>query len=183
MSNVSVFDKANVTDWFGQPEYPSNPPVGESRMFYDFTTNSFHVIDSNGEDLLGGTFGSLASGTNTTAALVIGTGASLSFSGTGTVNANELTGITISGVPSVGQVLTATSPTAAVWQTPSGGGGGSVVLTAVAPTVTAGQIGLGSTTNFTIGANGGAAGLTALPVGYIVVNVGGTAYQVPYYNI
>lgn len=39
------------------------------------------------------------------------------------------------------------------------------------------------TTQTTIGANGGASALTALPVGYITVMVGNTAYQVPYYNI
>ena len=36
---------------------------------------------------------------------------------------SELDGVTVSGTPSAGQVLTATSPTAADWQTPSGGGG------------------------------------------------------------
>jgi hypothetical protein len=80
-----------------------------------------------------------------------------------------------------GQVLSSTV-TGTKWVTPSAGGG-TVTLTAVAPTVTAGQVGLGSTTNFTIGANGGAAGLTALPVGYIIINVGGTNYQIPYYNV
>src|ERR1035437_3495672 len=64
-----------------------------------------------------------------------------------------------------------------------GGGGAPTVLTGVAPTVTAGQIGLGSTTAGTIGVNGGATGLTALPVGYLIINVGGTPMQVPYYNV
>src|SRR5271157_1585454 len=37
-------------------------------------------------------FNQISSGTNTTAAMVVGTGASLSTSGTGTINANQLTG-------------------------------------------------------------------------------------------
>ena len=34
----------------------------------------------------------------------------------------------------------------------------------------------------TIGANGGAAALTVLPVGYLPVTIGGSAYQIPFYN-
>lgn len=64
-----------------------------------------------------GAFSALTSGTNTTAAMTVGTGASFGYSGTGTVNANELFGVTISGTPSAGQVLEATSPTAANFQT------------------------------------------------------------------
>ena len=60
-------------------------------------------------------FGSLTSGTNTGQALTVGNGSSLGPSGTGVVNANELLGVVISGTPSAGQVLTATSPTAAQW--------------------------------------------------------------------
>jgi hypothetical protein len=60
---------------------------------------------------------------------------------------------------------------------------GTEVLTAATPTVAAGQVGFGTTTKTTIGANGGATGLTALPVGYLEVNIGGTMFQVPYYNI
>jgi len=58
-----------------------------------------------------------------------------------------------------------------------------VILTTAAPTVSAGQVGLGTTTKTTIGANGGASGLTALPVGYLEINIGGTMYQIPYYHI
>lgn len=38
------------------------------------------------------------------------------------------------------------------------------------------------TTQTTIGANGGASALTALPVGYLTIMVGNTPYIVPYYN-
>ena len=92
MSQVSVFCKGSIFDFYGQPAYPANPPVGQARMFYDSGNDTFHVIDSNGVDLLGGSsFSGLASGTNTTAALVIGSGASLSASGTGIITASNLT--------------------------------------------------------------------------------------------
>lgn len=73
-------------------------------------------------------FTSFTSGTNTTASMIISTGASLSFSGSGILNASQINGITVTGTPSAGQVITATSGSAANWQTVSGGGGGSSTL-------------------------------------------------------
>jgi hypothetical protein len=47
-----------------------------------------------------------------------------------------------------------------------------------------GDLTLGSPTTFlTVGANGAASALTALPVGYLVVNIGNASYQIPFYNI
>lgn len=43
-------------------------------------------------------------------------------------------------------------------------------------------ISLNNTTATTIGANGGASALTALPVGYILVNINGSPFEIPYYN-
>jgi hypothetical protein len=40
----------------------------------------------------------------------------------------KVNGVAVSGTPSSGQVLTATSSSAATWQTPSGGGGGGLTL-------------------------------------------------------
>ncbi len=68
-------------------------------------------------------FSAITAGTNTSAAMVVGTGASLTTSGSGTINATSIEGITISGTPSVGYVPTATSASAATWQAPTGGGG------------------------------------------------------------
>jgi hypothetical protein len=66
-------------------------------------------------------FSAITTGTNITATMTVGSGASLAFSGTGVVNANELYGVTInSTAPGTGQVLTATSSSAAAWQTPAG---------------------------------------------------------------
>ena len=46
--------------------------------------------------------------------------------------------VTLTGTPSTGQVPTATSPTAATWQTPGGGGGGVTAVTGTAPVVSSG---------------------------------------------
>ncbi len=62
-------------------------------------------------------FGSITSGSNTSAAMTVGSGASMTTSGTGTINANKLEGVTISGTPSTGQTLVATSSSAADWAT------------------------------------------------------------------
>lgn len=51
-------------------------------------------------------FSAITSGTNTAAAMVVGSGATLSAAGTGTINANQLQGATVSAqAPTSGQVL------------------------------------------------------------------------------
>lgn len=57
----------------------------------------------------------------------------------------------------------------------------TVRLKAAAPTVSASQIGIGSTTSSTVGAAGGATALPANPTGYWIINVAGTNFKVPYY--
>ena len=64
-------------------------------------------------------FSAITSGTNTGMAGVIGTGASLTVSGSGTNNATAIDGVTVTGTPTAGQVPTATSGSAASWQTPT----------------------------------------------------------------
>jgi hypothetical protein len=58
----------------------------------------------------------------------------------------------------------------------------TALLKAAACTASASQICLGGTTATTVGAAGAAATLPATPVGYIIVNVGGTIMKIPYYN-
>ena len=56
--------------------------------------------------------------------------------------------------------------------------------TTLARPIILGDLTLASPTTFTtIGANGAASALTANPVGYVVVMIGNTAYQIPYYNV
>lgn len=79
-------------------------------------------------------FSSITSGVNSAATMTVNTGASIIVTGTGVVEATQLWLVVISSTPpTTGQVLTATSPTAANWQTP-GGGGGSSRTTAVITT-------------------------------------------------
>lgn len=58
---------------------------------------------------------------------------------------------------------------------------GRLMLTGAAPTVAAGQIGIGATTASTVGAAGGASALPATPTGYLIVNIAGTNFKIPYY--
>lgn len=60
--------------------------------------------------------------------------------------------------------------------------GGVILDTTAAPTVAAGQIGLGATTGTTVGAAGAASALPATPTGYLIINVAGTTQRIPYYN-
>jgi hypothetical protein len=66
-------------------------------------------------------FSGLLTGTNTTSTMTVGSGASIVVSGSGVVQATQIQNVLVSGTPSVGYVLTATSATAATWQSASGG--------------------------------------------------------------
>lgn len=69
-------------------------------------------------------FSGITSGVNTTATMTVGSGATLTFSGTGVVNANQIYGVAVNSTPPTpGQVLTATSPTTAQWNTPASSSG------------------------------------------------------------
>lgn len=56
------------------------------------------------------------------------------------------------------------------------------VATSEAPAVEKGQIGYGSKTTRSVGTAGGASALPATPAGYIIVNIEGKNYKVPFYN-
>lgn len=92
------------------------------------TANGF--IDAGGAcGVAGGgsAFSAITSGSNTTATMVIGTGASLAPAGTGSIAATAIDGVVVTGTPSAGQVPTATSPSAATWQTPASGNAFSAI--------------------------------------------------------
>jgi hypothetical protein len=106
-------------------------------------------------------FSNITSGTNSTATMTVGTGASLTFSGTGVINANEIYGVVISSTPpSAGQVLTATSSSAAQWSTSS-----SVVNNG-----TAGQLTWYATTGTVVSGNANA----TISSGTLTLGVAGT---------
>src|SRR5208337_4488603 len=88
----------------------SRPPFGPGSN-YKVTAGSIAAL------VVLPTFGTLAAGTST-AAFAMGSGGSLTVSGTGIVQATQVQNVVISGAaPSAGQALIATSPIAADWQT------------------------------------------------------------------
>jgi hypothetical protein len=71
------------------------------------------------------TFGQITTGTNVTATMTVGTGASIVVSGAGVVEATQIQAVVVSATPpSVGQSLVATSATAAHWAVPPPGAAG-----------------------------------------------------------
>jgi hypothetical protein len=59
---------------------------------------------------------------------------------------------------------------------------GAIRVNSGAKTVGANEISIGSITATTVGAAGGASALPATPVGYLIMNIGGTDRKIPYYN-
>jgi hypothetical protein len=70
-------------------------------------------------------FSAITSGTNNSATMFVGTGASLSVSGSGVLNASSIGGVQIPGPAFPGDCPIATSASSATWQSCTGGGGGS----------------------------------------------------------
>ena len=101
------------------------------------TGNTWSIQDAGGACGVSGggsAFSAITTGTNTTATMTVGTGGSIARSGSGSIDASAIGGVTITGTPSAGMVPTATSSSAATWTTPSSGGnyvniGGSVTWT------------------------------------------------------
>src|ERR1035437_7122333 len=106
-----------------QVQFPKVMVVGPSGYIADVDSGG-HLLTTGGR---AASFSSLTSGTNDVA-LPIGTGGGLTTSGSGVINANEVDGVLVTGTPSAGQVITATSPTAADWQTPSAGSASTLRL-------------------------------------------------------
>lgn len=72
-------------------------------------------------------FNAITTGVNTGQTLTVGNGSTLGPSGTGVVNANEVGGVTVSGTPSAGQSLIASSSSAASWQATLQVAGGGIL--------------------------------------------------------
>ncbi|HKB88491.1 MAG TPA: hypothetical protein VKC53_02450, partial [Patescibacteria group bacterium] len=74
--------------------FSSNPSdIGTGSLIYNTSDNQVYVWNGSAWTTMGGggSFADLTSGTNTTAAMVVGSGASLDFTGTGTINASNVT--------------------------------------------------------------------------------------------
>ena len=81
----------NGTAWQPKP-IPDCDDVTGNHLNYDTTTNAFTCGTSGGAGG-GGSFSAITSGTNTTAAMVVGSGASFDVTGTGTNKATHLGGL------------------------------------------------------------------------------------------
>lgn len=114
-----------MISYVGRVSPPTIPVPPEGALYWDFVNgNLFGSKPGVGAWApIGppGSWNALPSGTNTAAQLVIGSGASLSFTGSGVINASTIDGVVVTGVPTPGEVITATSPTAANWQAAAGG--------------------------------------------------------------
>lgn len=133
-----AIDQPLITDGFGQ--FVAYLAPGVYTVVYVSAIVGTLVYPDQNIALGGGTPGSttfdqVGSGTNTTAAMVVGSGATLASSGSGSIAATALRAVAVTGTPGTGQVLTATSPTAATWQT-AGAGGGVLSLNTLTGTLT-----------------------------------------------
>jgi hypothetical protein len=95
-------------------------PVADGLVGFN-TTNHHLVYGSNGTTIdvsAGGSlaFSSLTSATNTTAAMLCGTGCSLGTTGTGTIGATSIDGVAVTGAAATGSAPVATSSSTATWQ-------------------------------------------------------------------
>jgi hypothetical protein len=86
---------------YGQVSLPACAIPTTSKLLYDSASN----LLSCGVDR-GGDFSTIGSGTNTTAAMAIGSGATLTFSGSGVINASAFHGNAIVGIADGGTGLT-----------------------------------------------------------------------------
>ena len=106
----------NANELTGNPVSATTPTTGQALIWSGSAWAPSSTFSTS--------FTNLTTGTNTTAGMTVGSGSSLTFSGSGVINVNTLYGVTISATPpTTGQVLTATSASTADWETPSGGGG------------------------------------------------------------
>lgn len=128
--------------------------------------NTSGVVSGTGSDCgtSGGSsaFNALTSGTNTSAAMVVGTGASLTTSGSGTITATNTTGVNGAAVPTSAAVLSSNGSSQLTSATTTGSG--SVVL-ATSPALTTPNLGTPSAINLT--------NATALPLSALA-NLGTT---------
>lgn len=85
---------------------------------YDCFNGTWNLVTGGGGG--GGPipFSSILTGTNLSATMTVGNGATLTFSGTGVNNASKIQGVAITGTPNVGQIPIASSGTAAAWGDP-----------------------------------------------------------------
>jgi hypothetical protein len=101
LNQIVIVTKQVVVDYQCIPA-PGNPPSGNVRVYCDSGTGLFTCRTSSGASCAGSAttaFSAISSGTNTTAAMHVGTGATLDATGSGAITATNYTGqvVTING--------------------------------------------------------------------------------------
>ena len=130
-------------------------------------------------DITGGalSFSSLNSGTNTTAAMIIDTGASLTFSGLGTINATSLGGATFAAPGAIGSgtANTGAFTTLSASSTLTASNGLTMTTGALSLTSTSGTINLTGLTGLTQTLSSGIAEITAPTLNLNTASTGNTS--------
>jgi hypothetical protein len=116
--NVDTLGAKNVVDYQGNA-LTVGVLVGGSEVpiSYDGTNMRCMTCGLVASGGTVGSFNSISSGTNTTAAMTVGSGATLSPAGTGVVNANQASGVSYPAGPSVHTVPVITASNTATYKT------------------------------------------------------------------
>ncbi len=77
--------------------FPNSPPTANQVLTATTVVGNSVTLGFSTPSTFGGSFSNLSSGTNTTAAMTLGAGGSLTFTSTGVVNANQLNGTAFAG--------------------------------------------------------------------------------------
>jgi len=120
---------------------------------YAFTSDLGLLVDNGASWVAASSAGSaafnaLTGGTNSTAAMVVGTGASLSFSGTGSINANKVLGLTFPALVASDCLASNSGATALVFQACGGGSSAFSAITTGTNTTATMTVGAGGTLTF-----------------------------------
>ncbi len=105
--------------------FVSNPlAIGSGSLIYNTTDNSVYFWNGSAWTSMGSAstvpFSGILSGTNTSAAMVVGSGASLTYTGTGTINASTLIGSTWAAPGAIGSTTPSTGAFTTLSATPTG---------------------------------------------------------------
>lgn len=101
---------------------PALSAVNQARIYLDDTSlivnasvNGGAYVPFGGSGGGGSAFSAITAGTNATAAMVVGTGASLGFSGSGAIDATKIHGTTVPAAPAADMVLITSSAGVGAW--------------------------------------------------------------------
>jgi hypothetical protein len=140
-----------------------NPVLNITGLTQCLHVNSLGAVSGTGADCGSGgssAFNSITSGTNTSAAMLVGTGATLAYTGFGVVNANEILGVSPSAYLASPPTIGNTTPAAGTFSALTDSG-----ITGLTQCVHVNSSGLFSGTGADCGSGGGSGAFSALTSG------------------